>query len=174
MAGDNRSHFAGVSGEHHVAAVLAYKGLHVALVPEGGAGVDLLVSTPDGARGAAVQVKSRGRAGKRRKRDGVLTGYDWFVGKKVFGQDPDLVYALVDLKEWEEGAPDVFVMRAGDLVAHFRGLMEERPEVDWENNAYIFQPKPDQVEPYRNDWGPLLWRLGVGGADGAGRLGGEA
>jgi hypothetical protein len=46
-------------------------------------------------------------------------------------------------------------MRAGDLVEHFKRLMDARPEKDWENDAYIFQPKPEQIERYRNNWSPL-------------------
>ncbi len=157
--GKGGSHFAGVSGEHYVAAVLSYRRLHVALIPAGGTSVDLLVSTPDGSRSAAVQVKSRGDARKRRARDGAVTRYDWFIGKKVFDQDPDLVYALVDLKGWEEGTPDVYVVPAGHLVSHFEGLMRERPDVDWANNRYIFQPWPEQMEPYRNQWAPLMEKL---------------
>lgn len=155
----DRSHFAGVSGEHYVAALLSFRGLHVALVPEGGVGIDLLVSTPDGARSAAVQVKTRAKAGKWRDGAYAVKRYDWFVGKKVFGQDAGVVYALVDLKDWKNGPPDVFVLRAGDLTAHFERLMAERPEVDWSKNAYIFQPRPEEVEPYRDEWGPLTEKL---------------
>jgi hypothetical protein len=68
---------------------------------------------------------------------------------------------LVDLKEWADGAPDVYVMRAGELVRHFERLMEERPDKDWENNSYIFQPKPEQIERYRNEWSPLWDDLGM-------------
>lgn len=161
MGEPSKGHFAGVSGEHYVAAVLAYKQLHVALVPEGGVGVDLLVSTPNGLRNAAVQVKSRAMAGRWRGGEYAVRRYDWFIGKRVFEQAPDLIYALVDLKDWAGGMPDVFVMPARDLVAHFERLMEERPEVDWASNRYIFQPKPEQVEPYRNEWTPLLRRLGT-------------
>jgi hypothetical protein len=66
-----------------------------------------------------------------------------------------LLYALVDLKEWAECTPVVFPMRARELVEHFEGLMDARPDKDWENDRFIFQPKPEQIERYRNDWSPL-------------------
>jgi hypothetical protein len=160
MSVPSQAQFAGASGEYYVAAVLAYKRLHVGMVRQGGQSVDLLVSTADGSRSTTIQVKSRGRARKKRKSDGVIIGYDWFIGKKVFDQDPALLYVLVDLKEWAECTPDVFPMRAGELVEHFERLMDARPHKDWENDAYIFQPKPEQIERYRNNWSPLWDDLG--------------
>lgn len=162
MSVPDQSHFSGASGEYYVAALLAYRKLHVGMVRQGGRSIDLLVSTADGSRSTTIQVKSRGKAHKMRKRDGIITRYDWFIGKKVFDQDLNLIYALVDLKEWvEDTKPDVFVMRAGKLVEHFERLMEEKPDVDWEHNNYIFQPKPEQVECYRNEWSPLWDDLGM-------------
>ena len=111
MSEPSQAQFAGASGEYYVAAVLAYERLHVGMVRQGGQSIDLLVSTADGSRSTTIQVKSRGRAHKKRK-DGVIVGYDWFIGKKVFDQDPALLYVLVDLKEWAECTPDVFPMRA--------------------------------------------------------------
>jgi hypothetical protein len=72
----SQSHFSGASGEYYVAAVLAYHRLHVGIVRQGGRSIDLLVSRADGSRSTTIQVKSRGKAHKKRKRDGVMTGYD--------------------------------------------------------------------------------------------------
>jgi hypothetical protein len=160
MSVPGQAQFAGASGEYYVAAVLAYKRLHVGMVRQGGQSVDLLVSTADGSRSTTIQVKSMGKAHKKRKRDGVITGYDWFIGKKVFDQDPALLYVLVDLKEWADCTPDVFPMRARQLVEHFERLMDARPDKDWENDAFIFQPKPEQIEHYQNNWSPLWDDLG--------------
>lgn len=76
-------------------------------------------------------------------------------------KEASLIYALVDLKDWSEGLPDVYVLRAGDLQAPFRGLMKASPETDWEKNAYIFQPTPEQSAPYKNEWTPLWEDLQV-------------
>lgn len=151
----NDAFFAGVSGEYYVASILAYKNLHVGMVHQGGEAVDLLVSEPGGVRSTTLQIKSRGQARRRRKKDNTITGFDFFIGKSILSRKPSLIYALVDLKDWSEGLPDVYVLRAGDLQVHFRSLMEAKPEIDWERNAYIFQPKPEQIEPYKNEWSPL-------------------
>jgi hypothetical protein len=82
MSVPRQAQFAGASGEYYVAAVLAYKRLHVGMVPQGGQSIDMLVSTADGSRSTTVQVKSRGKAHKKRKGDGVIVGYDWFIGKR--------------------------------------------------------------------------------------------
>lgn len=65
-----QGHFTGVSAEYYVASVLAYQQLHVGMVHQGGSAVDLLVSTPDGARSTTVQVKGNRNARRIRKRDG--------------------------------------------------------------------------------------------------------
>ena len=54
MSVPSQAQFAGASGEYYVAAVLAYKRLHVGMVRQGGQSVDLLVSTADGSRSTTI------------------------------------------------------------------------------------------------------------------------
>ncbi len=118
------------------------------------------MSTPDGAKSTTVQVKGDRNARRIREKDGVLTGYQWYCGRKVLEVDPSLIYAFVDLKEWEDGLPDVYVVRASHLQEHFERLKVERPDVNWEKNLYRYHPEPKDIEPFRGDWTPLwdeLW-----------------
>ena len=154
-----RGHFTGVSAEYYVASVLAYQQLHVGMVHQGGSAIDLLVSTPDGTRSTTVQVKGDRNARRIRKRDGVLMRYEWHCGKRALEVDPNLIYAFVDLKEWENGLPDIYVVRASHLQEHFERLMAKRPDVDWDTNMYRYHPEPQDIEPFRNDWSPLRENL---------------
>jgi hypothetical protein len=150
-----QGHFTGVSAEYYVASVLAYQQLHVGMVHEGGSTIDLLVSTPDGSRSTTVQVKGDRNARRIRKKDGVVTEYQWYCGKRVMEVHPNLIYAFVDLKEWQHGLPDIYVLRASHLRNHFRHLMDENPHKNWDKDMYRYHAKPRDIEPFFNDWSVL-------------------
>lgn len=152
MSEPRQGHFTGVSAEYYVASVLAYQQLHVGMVHEGGSTIDLLVSTPDGAKSTTVQIKGDRNARRISKKEGKVTEYQWYCGKRVMEVDPNLIYAFVDLKEWQDGLPDVYVVRASHLQGHFRRLMNEKPNKNWDKDMYRYHAKPEDIEPFRNDW----------------------
>ena len=75
--------------------------------------------------------------------------------------DPRLIMTFVDLKEWKEGAPDVYVVRASHIQNYMRREVIDQPNRDTEKNLYRYHPKTEEIEPFRNDWGPLLADLGL-------------
>lgn len=145
-----------------MASILAYRGLHVGLVREGGSAVDLFVSLAHGSKSTALQVKGTEEARRIRKRDNVLTEYQWPCGKKVMGLNPDLIYAFVNMKGGVS-EPDIFVVRAGYLQSHFQRLMSERPDKDWSRDMHRFHVRPERIEPYKDDWTPLFKDLEIPG-----------
>lgn len=153
--------FTGVSAEYYVASILAYRQLHVNIVPQGGSYIDLLVSVPNGERAIAVQVKGTKDARRPQNRLRAVTGYQWACGKKVMGADPNLVMAFVDLKEWKEGAPDIYVVRASHVQRYMQREVIDHPDRDTKGNLYRYHPKPEEIEPFCNDWSPLLEDLGI-------------
>jgi len=131
------------------------------MVPQGGSYIDLLVSVPNGERAVAVQVKGTKDARRPQNRLKVVTGYQWACGRKVMGADPNLIMVFVDLKEWKEGTPDVYVVRASHVQRYMEREVIDHPHRDTESDLYRYHPKPEEIEPFRSDWSPLLKDLGL-------------
>jgi hypothetical protein len=151
--------FTGVSAEYYVASVLAYRQLHVNMVPQGGSYIDLLVSVPNGEKAIAVQVKGMKDARRPQNRHRAVTRYEWDCGKKVMGANPNLIMSFVDFKDWKEGAPDVYVVRASHVQEYMQREVVDHPRRDTQRDRYRYHPKPEEIEPFRNDWTPLLEEL---------------
>jgi hypothetical protein len=113
----------GISGVHYVAAWLSHLGFHAVPTTRNAKGPDLLVSTIDGARSAAIQVKTTNWAVRWRGRGHAKCEhhYEWDIGWSSARQNHSgLLFALVDLKNWDEGTrPDVFIVPSSVIYRYF-------------------------------------------------------
>ena len=145
------SQLTGVSGVHFVAALLSFQGFHAVPTTRNVQGPDLLVSNLTGSKGVSLQVKTtawamrtRGR-GDQKKAD----HFEWDIGwSSARLNHPHLLFALVDLKEFTE-LPDVFIVPSEVIYAYFK---DGNPET-WRRARY--HPSVNEVEPYKNNFGPL-------------------
>ena len=155
---ETRTHqLTGVAGVHYAAAFLTYLGFHAVPTTRNVAGPDLLVSTLDGSRGISIQVKTtawamrtRGRGEKK-----LPHHYEWDIGWSSAKFDhPNLFFALVDLKEFEE-LPDVFLVPSRTIFQYFEG---GDPET-WRRARY--HPEIHEIKQYKNNWDILKETLSV-------------
>src|SRR5689334_20536699 len=95
----------GVAGVHYVAAYLSILGLHAVPTTRNVKGPDLLVSTKDGSKAIALQVKTSIWALRERGRGTNKTPhhYEWEIGwGSANVRDGYPFFVLVDLKEFRE------------------------------------------------------------------------
>ena len=148
MSEGRNSQFIGVAGVHYVASCLAHLGLHAVPTTRNVAGPDVLISTVDGASSLSLQVKTavwalrtRGRGENKKPHH-----YEWEIGWRSAKMNlHKLLFALVDLKEFEE-MPDVFVVPAAIIYDYFDG---GDPET-WPRARY--HPEIAEVDKYKNNW----------------------
>lgn len=93
-----RKQFVGLAGQYHVAYCLTVRGCHAAITLGNVPDVDILVSSPDGAKLLAFQVKTAVWAHRPKRYGHELR--EWDVGESAVGRANDsLWYAFVDLQE---------------------------------------------------------------------------
>ncbi len=150
----------GISGVHFVASWLSHLGFHAVPTTRNAKGPDLLVSTIDGSRSAAIQVKTTNWAVRWRGRgiDRKPHHYEWDIGWSSARENhPGLLYALVDLKNWEDGTrPDVFLVPSQVIFAYFA---HGDPET-WKRARYHIEI--EKLEAFMNKPDALQYALSVG------------
>ena len=142
--------FTGGAGVHYVASRLNARGYHVALTVGNVPAVDLLVSRADGASSVSLQVKTsqwalrtRGRGENKKPNH-----YEWDIGWNCARLNRgDLIFALVDLKNFEE-LPDVFFIPSKVIAKYFAAGPENWPRAR-------YHPAIAHVEPFKNNWETL-------------------
>ncbi len=154
-----RAHYTGTAGEMLLAGMLAYRGLHASLTRGNAPFVDLLVSSASGKKLVGIQVKTTESAVRLqgpRQGPKVPHHYDWAVGRKVAMDAPDeLLVALVDLKLLST-VPDFYLVPVATLRDYFEADIRRRGK---EPAYWRYMPRPEEIEPRRNDLSPLLERL---------------
>lgn len=139
--------FTGIAGVHYVASRLNAMGYHVALTVGNVPAVDLLISSSDGASSISLQVKTsqwalrmRGKGAEKKSHH-----YEWDIGWNCARLDRgDLVFALVDLKNFEE-LPDVFLVPSKIIAKYFAAGPEGWPRAR-------YHPLVSEIEKFKNDW----------------------
>jgi len=120
----------GAAGEHFIAYKLSCLGL-VAALPRGGSmGVDVLVSSVDGSKTLAIQVKTTDWAMRTRGRGDKKEPYElqFPLGYKSAKLDnPNLVFAFVDLRGTfnAELQPDVYLVPATFVCTFCRDWVDQ-------------------------------------------------
>jgi hypothetical protein len=155
---ERSSQLTGVAGVHYVAAYLSFLGFHAVPTTRNVAGPDLLVSNLTGSRLLSLQVKTTVWAMRTRGRGEQKQPHhcEWDIGwGSARSNHPHLLFALVDLKEFQ-GLPDVFIVPSDVICKYFEG---GDPKT-WPRARY--HPQIDAIESYRNCWGLLKERLGIG------------
>ena len=139
---------------YFVAARLNAMGLRCAATFGNVPTVDILVSSLDGSATVSLQVKTtmwgvrwRGRGEDRKKHH-----FEWEIGwKSARLNTPNLFFALVDLKAFEE-LPDVFVVPSKVIATYFRAGPENWPRARYHESI-------ENLEQYRNNWKAIRKRL---------------
>jgi hypothetical protein len=107
--GVKQSTLVAAAGEYYVLARLSLLGKIAAQAPRGVPNADIVVSTPDGERLCAVQVKAR---------QGVGGDGGWHMSKKheaIVGSK--LFYAFVDFGDMQNPMPQTYILPS-NIVAH--------------------------------------------------------
>ena len=151
----------GAAGVHFVAARMNALGLHAAPTIRNVPGVDLLVSSLDGRKSVAIQVKTSAWASRTSGRGEakVISEYQWAC-KYVEGESDSLFYAFVDLKEFNE-LPDIYLLPSRVVAKWYRDAPTRwgitREEWKWPR----FHVEPSFVDNYRNNFKPICKLLGM-------------
>lgn len=142
---------AAAAGEHFVAYKIATLGFVPALVRQRVPGIDLLVSSPDGARTIGLHVKSSSSA--VRDKDGADAFQLRFpLGQRVIsGLGDKTILCFVDLRRWNpQDGPDVYIVPAKELKKEYDGVQIRK-------YAQFHHHRPmAAMERYRNNWQPVL------------------
>ncbi len=153
----------GAAGEHFVAYQLTCLGLVVGLPRAGSPTVDLIVANADGSAAVNVQVQTTDWAMRERGRGDAKAPHrvEFPLGPKAAtSPSPNLFFALVDLQSTRALAtsPDVYVIPS-KWIADFCA--------DWVDDVkrVMLHAELELVEPFKNNYAPLLASLGVETAD---------
>jgi len=145
------------AGEHYVAYKLSCLGFLAAFVRQGSPTTDLLASSLDGARTVAIQVKTTILAGRTRGRGSSKIPHhlEFPLGHAaVERSSPKLVFCFVDLRDNQSGiSPDVYVVPASEIQSFYEGQ-------DIRQYSYFrHHPKVERMEPFKNNWQPIIEAL---------------
>jgi hypothetical protein len=138
----------GVAGVHYVASYLSFLGFHAVPTTRNVPGPDLLVSNLDGSKGISVQVKTTSWAIRNRGRGDAKKPhhYEWDIGwSSAKVKRPHLFFALVDLKDFQEGLPDVFNVPSEVIFDYFKAGPEGWPRAR-------YHPPCQELEQFKNNW----------------------
>lgn len=146
------THFSTSAGEHFVAFKIARLGF-IPVLSAHGRTIDLIATSADGSRSLGVHVKTALQA-ERRNADGALTLDFPFSYRAVEQSAPGTLFCFVDLRG-RDGLrpPEVFVLPALYLQREYRGLSVRRYA------TIRHQRAPAELEPFRDNWQPLLEAL---------------
>lgn len=133
MAGKS---FTQLAGEHYFCFRAAMKDLHVALTRGNAPNVDVLISSKDGSRLLAVQVKAMCNAWKPQKKHAENSRWEWPVTTIRSVEACSFLFAFVHL---EPGDEKVFIVPAA-VVAKWIG---EPSKSDPYPFFYIFDSEPE-------------------------------
>ena len=143
----------GSAGVHYVAACFQARDYHAAPTIRNAPTVDLLVSAANGRRHLAVQVKTaqdalrlKGRGGRKRPHH-----YEWpfsWSSLKGAARVPRkrFLFALVDMKGFPDGVPDVFLVPSRVLLRYYRDGLPKK----WKWPRY--HPSVAALRRYKNNW----------------------
>ena len=151
------SQLVGVAGVHYVASYLSFIGFHAVPTTRNVQGPDLLVSNLDGSKCLSIQVKTanwamrtRGRGEKKK----LQHHCEWDIGwSSARINHPNLLFALVDLKSFSVGLPDVYIVPSSILFDHFKN----GDPAEWRRAR--FHPLVEAISQFKNNWEIL--RMGL-------------
>ena len=105
-----RSQFVGTAGEYYVAYCLAVRNYHASITMGNAPNIDILVSSADGIKQNALQVKTSRNAFRNKRYWHQI--WEWDVGVSAINRKcENLWYAFVNLQETEDRwSPEVFIV----------------------------------------------------------------
>jgi hypothetical protein len=114
-------HSTGLAGEYFVAYKLASMGYHVALTRGNAPNIDVLVSSNDGSKLLAIQVKTMKSAWAPRKKEPSESHWNWPV-KHTDGKSKGYLFAFVDLEDQL-----VFLVPPAEVHLAIKDIKNDRP-----------------------------------------------
>jgi hypothetical protein len=142
------SQLTGTSGAYFVMAKLAANGFHASCTMGNAPNVDVLVSTKDGRKSIALQVKTTGWAVRTRGRGKNKWPHhlEFPLGYPAAKTSrKHLYFAFVDLKEFAE-LPDMYIIPSRFIKNYCRNWVEK---VRWVR----FHIGIEELKPYKNNLG---------------------
>jgi hypothetical protein len=139
--------FTGTAGVYHVMHKLACEGIHASCTHGNAPNVDILVSSGDGSRMVAIEVKTTENALRLRGRGTNKHPHElqFAIGHRAAKlNSPNLLLAFVDLRGYAS-TPDVYVYPSAVVAAYCA------PWIDKVSMARFHVPITT-AEPYKNNW----------------------
>jgi len=147
----------GAAGTFYVASRLAFEGFNAAVTLGNAPMVDILVSSAEGDAKVAVQVKTTEWAHRPAGRNAEKNPahYEWDIGWRTANKSPpDLILALVDLKQMKE-LPDIYFVPSSVVVEAFRLITSRCGTL----KRWRWHPPVESIDKYRNNFGIVRDRL---------------
>jgi len=140
--------FTGTAGVYYVMYQLAARGFHASSTMGNAPYLDILVSSEDGERSLALQVKTTEHAMRKRGRGDKRQPHhlEFPLGYKAAKLDrPGVMFAFVDLAVWSDKQVVVYLVPSAE-VYKFCALWVD------EVSMVRFHPPVEWMEPYREAW----------------------
>ena len=151
-ANDSRSTVA--AGEHYVSYRVACMGFVPTLVLPSVRSVDLLVSSFDGGRIVAVQVKSATNARREKTKGAVEENLQlqFPLSQSAITEAAEVgIFCFVDLRlRNPDDGPEVYIVPAKTLKREYAGYYARK------HSHFVHHRSAASMEPYRNNWQPLI------------------
>ena len=147
--------FISTAGTYFVMSKLAMNEIHASCTFGNAPAVDILVSSADGAKSIAIQVKTAEYAKRWRGRGEAKHFHhlEWNLGGKAAKTSlPNLFFAFVDLDEDQE-APTDYIIPSKFIFEFCKDWVDE---VSWVR----FHPEVDDIEEFKENWDLIKNALG--------------
>jgi hypothetical protein len=147
--------FVSTAGVYLVMSRLSLNGIHASCTYGNAPSVDILVTSADGSKSLAIQVKTALSA-KRFKGRGVdrkIHHFEWNLGYKAAKSNKEnLFFTFVDLdQDWDE-LPSIYIIPS-KFIFEFCKLWVD--DVSWVR----FHPEIDEIDQFKENWNLIITAL---------------
>ena len=156
MASGSKRIFTGTAGVYYVMYQLAARGFHASCTHGNAPYLDILVSSEDGERSLAIQVKATEYALRHRGRGEQRQPHhlEFPLGHKAAKLSrPGVLFAFVDLASGPEGGPTVYLVPSDEVAKFCAPWVDSVPMVR-------FHPPVEWLTPYREAWDQVSAKVG--------------
>ena len=156
MKANTKRIFTGTAGVYYVMYQLAARGFHASGTMGNAPYLDILVSSEEGDRSLAIQVKTTEHALRHRGRGEQRKPHhlEFPLGHKAAKLNrPGVMFAFVDLAVWSDKQVAVYLVPSPKVYESCVG---------WVDNAAMvrFHPSVEWMAPYREAWGQVAAVVG--------------
>src|SRR4029077_18361188 len=142
----------GAAGTYFVMSELSSRGYHASCTFGNAPHVDILVSSSDGARSIAIQVKTTASAKRwtgKRKEGKRLTQLQWYLGRKAAKANlKDLFVVFVDFDKWSPSPQTDCYVDPSAFIFEFCKSWIDNPKI----RMVRLHISPADIKQYRGAW----------------------